>query len=59
MRATISNARRLVREEAGQDLIEYALLAALLAVACMGAMRLLSSGTVNLFSRTIGALTNL
>lgn len=30
-----TTAKRLAREESGQDLIEYALLAALLAVACI------------------------
>ena len=30
---------RFVREEDGQDLIEYSLLAALIAVACIAAMR--------------------
>jgi Flp pilus assembly pilin Flp len=35
-------ATRLVREETGQDLIEYALLAALLALACITAILQLS-----------------
>ena len=34
--------RRFVREEDGQDLIEYALLAALIAVACSAAMTFLA-----------------
>lgn len=33
---------RFVREEEGQDLIEYALLAALIAVACIAAMQALA-----------------
>jgi pilus assembly protein Flp/PilA len=48
--------RRLIREEDGQDLIEYSLLAALLAVACIGAMSSLSSSTTGLFSRTTTSL---
>ena len=34
---------RFVREEAGQDLIEYALLAGLIAVACITAMKLVAT----------------
>jgi pilus assembly protein Flp/PilA len=33
--------KRLIREEKGQDLVEYALLVALIAVACIAAMSLL------------------
>lgn len=48
---------RLCRDERGQDLIEYVLLAALLAVACIAAMDLISSPLSNLFTSTINALT--
>ena len=40
---------RFVREEAGQDLIEYALLAALIAVACIAAMQTLASDISDIF----------
>ena len=35
---------RLVREDGGQDLIEYALLAALIALACILAMQAVATG---------------
>ena len=46
-------ATRLVREEAGQDLIEYALLGALLALACITAILRLSG--IREFFKTVGA----
>lgn len=45
---------RFVREENGQDLIEYALLAGLIAVACVAAMTTLAGSIKTLFS-TISA----
>ncbi len=45
---------RLVNEDEGQDLIEYSLLAALIAVACIAAMNLLATDIKNIFSK-IGA----
>jgi pilus assembly protein Flp/PilA len=45
---------RFVREEDGQDLIEYSLLAALIAVACIAAMNALAGDINEIFSR-IGA----
>lgn len=45
---------RFVREEEGQDLIEYSLLAALIAVACIAAMKLLAGDINTIFSK-IGA----
>ncbi len=46
--------KRFVREEEGQDLIEYSLLAALIAVACIAAMTALAVDINQIFSR-IGA----
>ena len=47
---------RFVREEDGQDLIEYALLAATIAIGSFGAMGILS-GAINLqFTAVSGAL---
>jgi pilus assembly protein Flp/PilA len=40
----------LVREESGQDLIEYALIAALLALAAVGTMQTLGSKISNEFN---------
>jgi pilus assembly protein Flp/PilA len=42
---------RFVREEEGQDLIEYSLLAALIAVACTVAMTALAGNISGLFDR--------
>ena len=42
---------RFVREEEGQDLIEYSLLAALIAVACTVAMTALATQITGLFGR--------
>ena len=44
---------RFVKEEEGQDLIEYSLLAALIAVACIAAMKLLA-GDINGIFGAIG-----
>jgi pilus assembly protein Flp/PilA len=48
---------RFVREEEGQDLIEYSLLAALIAVACIAAMQALAVDINGIFAR-IGAALN-
>jgi len=45
---------RFVREEEGQDLIEYSLLAALIAVACIAAMQALALDINEIF-QAIGA----
>lgn len=45
---------RFVREEEGQDLIEYSLLAALIAVACIAAMNALATDINGIFA-AIGA----
>ena len=42
---------RLVREDEGQDLIEYALLAALIALAATLAMQALGTGVNGLFNK--------
>ncbi|MGA7886846.1 MAG: Flp family type IVb pilin [Acidobacteriaceae bacterium] len=41
---------RFMREESGQDLIEYALIAALIALAAIGAMQTLGSDIANEFN---------
>jgi pilus assembly protein Flp/PilA len=45
---------RFVREEEGQDLIEYSLLAALIAVACIAGMKPLATAINGIFGE-IGA----
>jgi len=47
----------LWREESGQDLIEYALIAALIAVACVAAMQGVATGISNEFTKVSGQLT--
>ena len=48
--------RRFVREEEGQDLIEYSLLAALIAVAAIAAMKLLATDINAIFKKIGDAL---
>ena len=47
---------RFGREEEGQDLIEYSLLAALIAVACIAAMKALAVNIHDLFAKIGAAL---
>ena len=49
---------RFLRDEEGQDLIEYALLAALIALACVLAMTAVGDGINTLFNRVKTDLTN-
>jgi Flp pilus assembly pilin Flp len=49
----------IARDNRGQDLIEYALLAALLAVACMAALSMLSDPLAGLFSTILDMLRSL
>ncbi len=42
--------KKLVRDESGQDLIEYALVAALIALGCIVAMKALATGIGTAFS---------
>ena len=45
------------QEEAGQDLIEYALIAALIAVACIASMKTLATAINTEFGKVNGNLT--
>ncbi len=47
---------RFVREEEGQDLIEYSLLCALIAVACIPVMGNVATAINNIFGRIVAAL---
>jgi pilus assembly protein Flp/PilA len=47
---------RFVREEEGQDLIEYSLLCALIAVACIAAMQNVAVSINGIFGRITAAL---
>jgi pilus assembly protein Flp/PilA len=46
----------LVRDEQGQDLIEYALLAGLIAVICVGAVTLAGQKVSSLFSKVANSI---
>jgi len=48
---------RLIREEEGQDLIEYSLLCALIAVFCIAAMNALGTAITNIFTAIGSNLT--
>ena len=48
--------QRFIREEDGQDLIEYALLAAIIAIGAVVAMRALSTQINNTFQTTANTL---
>ena len=49
---------RLYREEAGQDLTEYALLMVLVALAAVTTMKTLASTISNVFSNAASSLTS-
>ena len=48
----------LMTEESGQDLIEYALVAALVGLGCVASMNGLATSIANAFSGVGNALTN-
>ena len=49
--------QRFGGEESGQDLVEYALIAALIAVACVGTMKALATAIGAEFGNVSGQLT--
>jgi len=53
----INMLKKLHKEETGQDLVEYALIAALIAVACVGTMKALATAIGNEFTKVSGQLT--
>jgi pilus assembly protein Flp/PilA len=57
MKTLVSALRRLHDEESGQDLIEYALVVALIALAATAGMSTLASGINTAFS-TLGSILN-
>ncbi len=48
--------KKLHKEESGQDLIEYALIAALIAVACVASMKTLATAINTEFGKVSAAL---
>ena len=53
----ITRLRNLVRDEEGQDLLEYALLVALIALVAVGAITLAGTNVNAIFGRIAAALT--
>lgn len=54
----INRLRAIVREESGQDLLEYALLVALIALVCVVAVGVLGDATSTSFSSTADGFAN-
>ena len=52
----LSHLRWFVRDEEGQDLLEYALLIALIALVCVGAVALAGSSVSTVFNNIDGAI---
>jgi pilus assembly protein Flp/PilA len=50
--------KQLAADDSGQDLIEYALVAALVGVAAVSAMRVLNNTIGNTFNKVGNSLTN-
>jgi pilus assembly protein Flp/PilA len=53
----ITRLRALVNNDEGQDLLEYALLVALIALVCVGAIGLAGTNVNIIFGKIAGALT--
>ena len=53
----ITRLRNLVRDEEGQDLLEYALLVALIALVCVGAITLAGKNVQTIFTNIAAALS--
>jgi pilus assembly protein Flp/PilA len=52
----INRLRAVVREESGQDLLEYALLIALIALVCVGAITLAGQNVLAVFNQIAAAI---
>lgn len=52
----VTTVRSLVRREEGQDLLEYALLVALIALVAVGAITVAGGNVNNIFTRIAAAL---
>jgi pilus assembly protein Flp/PilA len=52
----IENLKALVRRDEGQDLLEYALLIALIAIVCVGAITLAGTNVQATFASIAGAI---
>src|ERR1700682_2956560 len=56
MRLVVTRLRSLVRDDSGQDLLEYALLIALIALACVVAVTTAGSAVAAVFTTTAGKM---
>jgi pilus assembly protein Flp/PilA len=56
MYSLIQYAKSFVRDEEGQDLLEYALLIALIAIVCVGAITLAGTNVAATFSSIAGSI---
>ncbi len=54
----LQEVKNLIRDESGQDLIEYALVAAIIALAAVAAMTTLASNISNAFSKVGSQLSS-
>jgi pilus assembly protein Flp/PilA len=52
----INRIRRIVREESGQDLIEYAMLVALIALGCVIAVTAAGNKVTDVFNAIVAAI---
>ena len=56
MRLLKDQLKRFVKEESGQDIIEYALMIVLVALTIVGAVPNISDGVSTVFSKAVSAL---
>ena len=56
MRLAVTRLRSLVRDDSGQDLLEYALLIALIALACVVAVTTAGSAVAAVFTTIAGKM---
>jgi len=54
--ACLTRLRKLVHHDDGQDLLEYALLIALIALVCVGAVALAGTAVSNVFTNIAGQI---
>ena len=55
----VNQLRMLVKDESGQDLLEYALLVALIALVAFGAVQLAGNSVNSIFSNIAGQLASM
>jgi len=58
MKKTVESLKEILRNESGQDLIEYALAAALIALGSIAAMNSVATGISNAFSAVGSSLSS-